>query len=241
MKLRNISLTKFLPFSIKFWSITKEMNFVRHQQQQKIAEELEIRLEATCIGGLSVSHRLELRSLIVDLCCSTNGFELNRLENKTVFVARESLTKFKNNLKRRKFLEDKLTSSRIMALNKAARDLLLSKIAYIFRDTINDWSEINFNNKHHVRMLDQSLTLSLHALKNPQGRPCNKSLDKFFIKLRDLYTAVTKLDAQARAHYDNQAHTDFEQLLYLGYKILRPAQTYPSALKAYERAISRKL
>ena len=64
---------------------------------------------------------------------------------------------------------------------------------------------------------------------------------QFFIKLRDLYTAVTKLDAQARAHYDNQAHTDFEQLLYLGYKILRPAQTYPSALKAYERAISRKL
>ena len=108
------------------------MNFVRHQQQQKIAEELEIRLEATCIGWLSVSHRLELRSLIVDLCCSTNGFELYRIENKAVFGARESLTKFKNNLKRRKFLEDKLTSSRIMALNKAARDLLLSKIAYIF-------------------------------------------------------------------------------------------------------------
>ena len=216
------------------------MNFVRHQQQQKIAEELEIRLEATCISGLSVSHRLELRRLIVDLCCSTDGLELHRLENKTIFVVHESLTKVKNNLKRRKFLKDELTSTRIMTLNKAARDLLLSKIAYIFKDAVDDWSEIDFNNEHHVRMLDQSLTLSLNALKNPQGRPCNKSLDKFFVKLRDLYTAVTKLDAQARAHYDNQAHTDFEQLLYLGYKILRPAQTYPSALKAYERAISRK-
>jgi hypothetical protein len=68
----------------------------------------------------------------------------------------------------------------------------------------------------------------------------NEPLDEFFVGLRDLYEAATGKEAIAEAHFNNEPKTDFEKLMYLGYQIIRPAQEYQAALKAYQRAISRK-
>ena len=80
---------------------------------------------------------------------------------------------------------------------------------------------------------------AFQKLPTKQGRPVNEPLDEFFIGLRDLYEAATGKKAIAEAHYSNEPKTDFEKLIYLGYQIIRPAQNYHAALKAYERAISR--
>ena len=70
------------------------------------------------------------------------------------------------------------------------------------------------------------MTSSLAKLTNPQGRPVNEALDIFFLGLRDLYQKTTGKEATAGAHHDGQPHSDFEKLIYLGYQLIRPANSY---------------
>ena len=150
-----------------------------------------------------------------------------------------TLLGFKINVARRKKRNDRLTASRLMALNEPARTILLSDIAYAFRDEIDNFTQIDFANAKHMKLLKTAVDSSISKVADKQGRPANEPLDEFFIGLRDLYEAATGKTAIATAHYNNEPKTDFEKLIYLGYQIIRPAQKYPSALKAYERAISR--
>ena len=57
--------------------------------------------------------------------------------------------------------------------------------------------------------------------------------------MRALFKNATGKTGITGAHFDEQPKTDFENLMYSGYEIIRPAYCYSSALKAYKGAISR--
>ena len=151
----------------------------------------------------------------------------------------KALTNLRANLRRRKKASDILTSSRLVDIPEPARAILLANIAYIFRDEIDDYTQIDFGNDKHVELLMAAVDSSISKIANKQGRPINEALDEFFIGLKDLYEIATGKTAIAEAHFSNQPKTDFEKLMYLGYQIIRPAQEYEAAYKAYECAINR--
>jgi len=126
-----------------------------------------------------------------------------------------------------------------MEVPEPARAILLSDIAFVFRNDVDDYTQIDFGNDKHVELLKVAVDNSISKVSNRQGRPVNEPLDEFFIDLKDLYEAATGKEAIAGAHFDGQPKTDFEKLMYLGYMIIRPAQEYQAALKAYQRAMSR--
>ena len=126
-----------------------------------------------------------------------------------------------------------------MELTEPARKILLSDIAFVFRNEIDDYTQIDFSNTKHIELLKVALDGSISKVTKGQGRPVNEALDEFFVGLRVLYETATGKSAIAGAHFNGKPKTDFEKLIYLGYQIIRPAQNYDAAYKAYERAISR--
>ena len=201
-------------------------------------EAIEKAFEETCFSNLQITHRLELRRLVTSLWYDAEMKKQGGANQNDISPLR-ALTNFKANLQRRKKASDTLTSSRLMEIIEPARAILIADIAYTFRDEINDYTQIDFGNPKHMKLLKAAVDSSISKVAGKQGRPINEPLDEFFVGLRDLYEAATGKKAIATAHYNNEPKTDFEKLMYLGYQIIRPAQKYPSALKAYERAISR--
>ena len=128
-----------------------------------------------------------------------------------------------------------------MEIPEPARALLLHGIALVFRNEIDDYTQIDFDNVRHVDLLTLAVANSIEKVTDNQGRPKNAVLDEFFVGLKKLYEVATGQPAIAGAHFNDEPKTDFEKLMYLGYQIIRPAQAYPAALKAYNRAISRNL
>ena len=212
--------------------------YVTQTSQTCDTEKLENALVSACSGGLQITHRLELRRLVTSLW---HDVEMNKqgVTKQNHLEPLRALSNFKANLKRRKKTSDALTSSRLMEVPEPARAILIADIVYTFRDEIDEFAQIDFGNPKHVKLLKAAVDSSISKIVGRQGRPVNEPLDEFFIGLRDLYEAATGKKAIATAHYNNEPKTDFEKLIYLGYQIIRPAQKYPSALKAYERAISR--
>ena len=204
---------------------------VSSHQSEKLSQ-LQTMLEAGRAGPLPVADRLELRRLVYALCHASKarGEPLHNTGRVDAAVAA---------LKRLSDARDGLTSKRLMDLPGDTRAILLSSIAFIFRDEVDDWSQIDFGNETHVKMLQASVTSSLAKLTNPQGRPVNEPLDVFFLGLRDLYQRTTGKEAVASAHHNGKPHSDFEKLMYLGYQLIRPANSYATALKAWERAFER--
>jgi len=201
-------------------------------------EEIENALASACDGNLQVTYRLELRALASLLKYDTE-MKKQDITNQSNVEPIKALTNFKANLRRRKKTSDTLTSSRLMEVPEPARAILLSDIAFVFRNDVDDYTQIDFSNARHVELLKVAVNNSISKVSNRQGRPVNEPLDEFFIDLKDLYEAATGKEAIAGAHFDGQPKTDFEKLMYLGYMIIRPAQEYQAALKAYERTISR--
>ena len=200
-------------------------------------EALEDALASACSGNLQITHRLELRRLATSLWFDA---EMKKQVTKQNHVEPlRALTNFKGNLQRRKKTSDTLTSSRLMEITEPARAILIADMANTFQDEIDDYTQINFGNPKHMKLLKAAFDSSISKVSNRQGRPINEPLDEFFVGLRDLYEAATGKKAIAKAHYSNQPKTEFEKLIYLGYQIIRPAQEYQAAHKAYERAISR--
>ena len=211
-----------------------------HQQRQaELLSQLERLLESICAGSLPVAARLALRRLADALCHTSKVTDEPPPNTRRVGTAVAALKRFKANLKRRTDARDGLTSKRLMDLPEDARSILLSSIAFIFRDEVDEWSQIDFGNETHVEMLKASVASSLAKLTNPQGRPVNEALDVFFLGLRDLYQKTTGKEAAAGAHHNGEPNSDFEKLMYLGYQLIRPANSYATALKAWERAIER--
>ena len=201
-------------------------------------EALENTFEAACEKNLQITHRLELRRLVTSLWYNAEMNKQNK-DHQNHFEPLKALTNFKANLQRRKKASDTLSSSRLMKITEPALAILLSDIANTFQDETDDFTQIDFGNAKHVELLKAAVDSSISKVANKQGRPVNEPLDEFFIGLRDLYEAATGTKAIGEAHYSNEPKTDFEKLIYLGYQIIRPAQEYQAALKAYERAISR--
>ena len=199
---------------------------------------IETAFEEACFGTLQITHRLELRRLVTSLW---HDVEMNKqgVTKQNHLEPLRALSNFKANLKRRKKTSDALTSSRLMEVPEPARAILIADIVYTFRDEIDEFAQIDFGNPKHVKLLKAAVDSSISKIVGRQGRPVNEPLDEFFIGLRDLYEAATSRTAIAEAHYSNEPKTEFEQLIYLGYQIIRPAQNYDAAYKAYERAISR--
>ena len=196
-------------------------------------------MDSVCTGPLPVADRLELRRLVDALCHASKVTDEPPPTTSRVDAAVAALKRLKANLKRRSDARDRLTSKRLMDLPDDARAILLSSIAFIFRDEVDEWSQIDFGNETHVEMLQASVTSSLTKLTNPQGRPVNEALDAFFLGLRDLYQKTTGKEATAGAHHNGKPHSNFEKLMYLGYRLIRPANSYATALKAWERALER--
>ena len=199
---------------------------------------LEDALASACADCLQIWHRHELRRLATSLWYNVE-MKKHSKGSQSYTEPFNALTNFKANLQRRKKTSDKLTSSGLMDIPEPACAILLSDIAYTFRDEIDDYTQIDFRNARHVELLGIAVENSISKVGNKQGRPINEALDEFFIGLRELFENVTGKTAIADAHFDEQPKTDFEKLMYLGYQIIRPAYSYPSALKAYTRAISR--
>ena len=201
-------------------------------------EALEDALASACSGNLQITHRLELRRLATSLWYDTE-MKKQETSHQNYVEPLRALTNFKANLERRKKTSDALTSSRLMEISEPARAILIAGMANTFRDEIEDYTQIDFGNPKHMKLLKAAVYSSISKVTGKQGRPVNEPLDEFFVGLRDLYEAATGKNAIAEAHYSNEAKTEFEQLIYLGYQIIRPAQNYDAAYKAYERAISR--
>ena len=201
-------------------------------------EALEDALVPSCNGNFQVTYRLELRRLAISLWYDKE-IKKQGGANQHHIEQLKALTNFKSNLQRRKKTSDTLTSSRLMEVPEPARAILLSDIAFVFRNDVDDYTQIDFSNARHAELLKVAVDNSISKVSNRQWRPVNEPLDEFFIGLKDLYEAATGKEAIAGAHFDGQPKTDFEKLMYLGYQIIRPAQEYQAALKAYERAMSR--
>ena len=212
--------------------------YVTQTSQTCDTEKLENALVSACSGGLQITHRLELRRLVTSLWHDAEMKKQSTSYQNHVEPLK-ALTNFKANLQRRKKASDTLSSSRLMKITEPALAILLSDIANTFRDETDDFTQIDFGNAKHVELLKAAVDSSISKVANKQGRPVNEPLDEFFIGLRDLYEKATGKKAIAKAHYSNEPKTNFEKLIYLGYQIIRPAQEYQAALKAYERAISR--
>ena len=199
---------------------------------------IETAFEESCSENLQITQRLELRRLATSLWYDTEMNKQGAIQQNHNELLK-ALTNFKANLQRRKNASDTLTSSRLMEVPEPARAILIADIAYTFRDEIDDYTQIDFGNDKHVKLLKVAVDSSISKIADKQGRPVNEPLDEFFIGLRDLYEVATGKKATAEARYSNKPKTDFEQLIYLGYQVIRPAQEYQAALKAYQRAISR--
>ena len=199
---------------------------------------MEEALESACVAYFPFWCRLELRALALSLKYDADIKKQGAAQQNHIEPLK-ALTNFKANLQRRKRASDPLTSSKLMEIPEPAGSILLSDIAFIFRDEIDDYTQIDFSNARHIQLLKVAVDSSISKVSVKQGRPVNEPLDEFFIGLKDLFENATGKTAVAGAHFDAEPKTDFEKLMYLGYQIIRPAQSYPSALKAYERAISR--
>lgn len=212
--------------------------YVTQTAQTCDTETLENALVSACSGSLQITHRLELRRLAILLSYEAE-IKKQETSHQHDIESLKALTNFKANLQRRRKDSDLLTSSRLMDLPEPARTILLSDIAYTFRDEIDDYTQIDFGNAKHVSLLQAAVDSSISKVTNKQGRPVNEALDEFFVGLKNLYESATGKPAIAGAHFDGEPKTDFEKLMYLGYQIIRPGYPYTSALKAYERAIAR--
>ena len=212
--------------------------YVTQTSQTCDTEALEDALEAACGGILQITHRLELRRLVISLWYDA-AVKKQGGANQNDIEPLKALTNFRANLRRRKKASDILTSSRLMEIPEPARAILLSDIAFVFRNDVDDYTQIDFGNDKHVELLKVAVNNSISKISNRQGRPVNELLDEFFIGLKDLYEAATGKEAIAGAHFDGKPKTEFEKLMFLGYQIIRPAQEYQAALKAYQRAVSR--
>ena len=139
---------------------------VSYHQSEKLSQ-LQTMLEAGRAGALPVADHLELRRL-VDALCHASKTTVEPLHNTgRVDAAVAALKRLSANLKRRTDARDGLTSKRLMDLPEDARAILLSSIAFVFRDEVDEWCQIDFGNETHVEMLQASVGSSLAKLTNP--------------------------------------------------------------------------
>lgn len=216
---------------------------MRIETQLKKIDELENLFVSFFAHKISTAYLLEIRQLAFTLVLSSDTNENKARNGAGIDDGKKKpspLDKFKANLNRRKTTNSLLTNKGVSQIPEPYRAILKSDIAHVFRDEINDYAEIDFKKPAHTKLLHTAINMSIAKVNEQQGRPANEALAKFFIGLRDLYEVATGEPAHASAHFDEQPNSNLEKLIYLGYQIVRGKRPYPSALKAYQRAIARQ-
>ena len=217
---------------------------MRIETQLKKIDELENLFVSFFAHKISTAYLLEIRQLAFTLVLSSDTNENKARNGAGIDDGKKKpspLDKFKANLNRRKTTNSLLTNKGVSQIPEPYRAILKSDIAYVFRDEINDYAEIDFKKPAHTKLPHTAINMSIAKVNEQQGRPANEALAKFFIGLRDLYEVATGEPAHASAHFDEQPNSNLEKLIYLGYQIVRGKRPYPSALKAYQRAIARQI
>ena len=215
---------------------------MRIETQLKKIDAFEQLFESFFPPKLETAYLFEIRQLAFALVLSSDSKNKSNRNSGEISDDRKKpapLNRFKANLNRRKTNNSVVTDKGISQISEPYRAILKSDIAYVFRDEINDYREIDFARKRHNQLLHVALNNSIAKVNELQGRPFNKVLMTFFIGLRNLYEAASGEEASACAHFDEQPHSNFEKLIYFGYQLVRGSSPYPSALKAYERSIAR--
>ena len=187
---------------------------MRIETQLKKIDELENLFVSFFAHKISTAYLLEIRQLAFTLVLSSDTNENKARNGAGIDDGKKKpspLDKFKANLNRRKTNNSLLTNKGISQLPEPYRTILKSYIAYVFRDEINDYAEIDFKKPSHVTLLKAAVNASILSLNEQQGRPVNKALVKFFIGLRDLYELATGKPAQASAHFDDQPNRGLER------------------------------
>jgi hypothetical protein len=134
----------------------------------KISEQEQL-LSSAAAGGLQIADRLKLSQLAQTLLLSTNN-KSNVLKNSVYDQTLRALTIFKTNLKRRKNATDDIISGKILEVQEPARSLLLSDISFVFRNEIDNYTQIDFANTKHLELLRVSVNNSIRKVTNKQGR-----------------------------------------------------------------------
>ena len=116
---------------------------VSSHQLEKLSQ-LQTMLEAGRAGPLPVADCLELRRLVDALCHASKVTGEPLPNTNRVDAAVAAMKRFKANLKRRTDARDGLTSKRLMDLPEDARAILLSSIAFVLKDEVDEWSQIDF-------------------------------------------------------------------------------------------------
>ena len=130
---------------------------------------LERVFELSCGGNLQPKSRLLIRDLAINLLYSV-AYQKHKKPIDDFKDSYKALFKFKANLQRRKNASDTLTSSRLMEVPEPARAILIADIAYTFRDEIDDYTQIDFGNDKHVKLLKVAVDSSIAKKRTPPGR-----------------------------------------------------------------------
>jgi hypothetical protein len=113
---------------------------------------IEKAFEEACFGTLPITYRLELRRLVTSLWFDA-AMKKQKTNHQNHLEPLRALTNFKANLQRRKKTSDSLTSSRLMEIIEPACAILIADTAYTFRNEIDDYTQIDFGNAKHIRLL----------------------------------------------------------------------------------------
>ena len=119
------------------------------QHQAEILAQLETLLDSVCADPLPVADRLELRLLAHTLCHASTATDEPLPNTSKVDAAVTALKRIKANLKRRNNARDGPTCKRLMEMPDDARTILLSSVAFIFRDKVDEWSQSTVGCNYH--------------------------------------------------------------------------------------------
>ena len=184
---------------------------MRIETQLKKIDELENLFVSFFAHKISTAYLLEIRQLAFTLVLSSDTNENKARNGAGIDDGKKKpspLDKFKANLNRRKTTNSLLTNKGVSQIPEPYRAILKSDIAYVFRDEINDYAEIDFKKPAHTKLLHTAINMSIAKVNEQQGRPANEALAKFFIGLRDLYEVATGEPAHASAHFDEQPNSN---------------------------------
>ena len=209
-------------------------------ERLQLLAQLEDAFEEAVGGTLPIKYRLQLRSLATTL---VYGDFLNRkvkTSSQDPFKkTAEELTQFLETIRKRKGRSDIKTAELLDNLPDAARSILCSQIAIKFSKAIDDWSQINFSLPKHVELLKLAVTASIGQVSKKRGRPADVNMIDFFIALKNLYEECTGEAGLAQNHFNKLPQTQFETMVYCGYRLLHLHSDYDVAIDAFHSALQR--
>ena len=210
------------------------------EERLSLLTKMEKSLEEAVGGILPIKYRLQLRNLVTTLVYDDFTKREVKARNKDPFKETAAeLTQFLETIIKRKGYSDFKTAELLGNLPEAARSILFSQIAIKFRKSIDDWSQINFSLPEHVELLKSAVTASIGQVSKKRGRPADVNMIDFFIALKNLYEECIGEFGLAQNHFNKLPQTQFETMVYCGYRLLHFHSDYDVAINAFNSALQR--